>query len=315
MNNSNIINGRQRMTFRQILRRLKKEWQIYLLILPGFINLFIFSYMPMYGVQIAFRNFSPRKGIWGSTWVGLDYFQKFIKHPNFMLFMKNTLRIGLYSLATFPCAIIFALLLNEISAYPRLKKFIQMISYIPHFLSTVVVCALIILIFGLKSGLVNNVIEMLGGTRIDFMTVPQYFEDIYVWSGEWQGLGWGAIIYLAALSNVSPELVEAARIDGASRLQIIRHVNLPAIMPTITIMLIFACGGIVSVGSEKILLLQNALNLSRSQVISTYVYELGILGGQFSYSTAIGLFNNIINVIFLVITNKIAKKVSDVGIW
>ncbi len=228
--------------------------------------------------------------------------------------MMNTLRIGLYGLATFPCSIIFALMLNEVRS-KAFKKSVQMISYIPHFLSTVVVCSMLTLFFNQKTGVVNTIIEFLGGTRTDFMTKATYFEDIYVWSGVWQGLGFGSIIYMAALASVPLEQIEAARIDGATRMQIIWHVNIPYILPTVIIMLIFACGGILGVGYEKILLLQNDLNLSRSQVISTYVYEIGIRGGQFSYSSAIGLFNTIINVTILAIVNWIAKKVGETSIW
>ncbi len=304
------MKNRKKLTLKSIFH----DWRLYVLMLPSLVYLFIFAYIPMYGVQIAFRDFSPRKGIWGSEWVGLEYFKRFIEYPNFKFLMMNTLRIGLYSLATFPCSIIFALMLNEVRS-SKFKKSVQMISYIPHFLSTVVVCSMVTLFFNQKTGVVNAIIEFLGGTRTDFLTKASYFEDIYVWSGVWQGLGFGAIIYIAALASVPMEQIEAARIDGATRLQIIWHVNIPYILPTIIIMLIFSCGGILGVGFEKILLLQNDLNLSRSQVISTYVYEIGIRGGQFSYSSAIGLFNTIINVTILAIVNEIARRFGETSIW
>ncbi|WP_296466708.1 sugar ABC transporter permease [uncultured Acetatifactor sp.] len=304
------MKNRKKLTLKSIFH----DWRLYVLLLPSLVYLFIFAYIPMYGVQIAFRDFSPRKGIWGSEWVGLEYFKRFIEYPNFKFLMMNTLRIGLYSLATFPCSIIFALMLNEVRS-TKFKKSVQMISYIPHFLSTVVVCSMVTLFFNQKTGVVNAIIEFLGGTRTDFLTKASYFEDIYVWSGVWQGLGFGAIIYIAALASVPMEQIEAARIDGATRLQIIWHVNIPYILPTIIIMLIFSCGGILGVGFEKILLLQNDLNLSRSQVISTYVYEIGIRGGQFSYSSAIGLFNTIINVTILAIVNEIARRFGETSIW
>lgn len=304
------MKNRKKLTLKSIFH----DWRLYVLLLPSLVYLFIFAYIPMYGVQIAFRDFSPRKGIWGSEWVGLEYFKRFIEYPNFKFLMMNTLRIGLYSLATFPCPIIFALMLNEVRS-SKFKKSVQMISYIPHFLSTVVVCSMVTLFFNQKTGVVNAIIEFLGGTRTDFLTKASYFEDIYVWSGVWQGLGFGAIIYIAALASVPMEQIEAARIDGATRLQIIWHVNIPYILPTIIIMLIFSCGGILGVGFEKILLLQNDLNLSRSQVISTYVYEIGIRGGQFSYSSAIGLFNTIINVTILAIVNEIARRFGETSIW
>ncbi len=302
------MKNRKKLTLKSIFH----DWRLYVLMLPSLVYLFIFAYIPMYGVQIAFRDFSPRKGIWGSEWVGLEYFKRFIEYPNFKFLMMNTLRIGLYSLATFPCSIIFALMLNEVRS-TKFKKSVQMISYIPHFLSTVVVCSMVTLFFNQKTGVVNAIIEFLGGTRTDFLTKASYFEDIYVWSGVWQGLGFGAIIYIAALASVPMEQIEAARIDGATRLQIIWHVNIPYILPTIIIMLIFSCGGILGVGFEKILLLQNDLNLSRSQVISTY--EIGIRGGQFSYSSAIGLFNTIINVTILAIVNEIARRFGETSIW
>lgn len=268
----------------------------------------------MYGVQIAFRDFTTKGGIWGSAWVGLKYFKKFIAYPNFALLLKNTLSIGLYSLATFPCPVIFALMLNEVKNI-KFKKTVQMCSYVPYFLSTVVVCSMLTLLFNGKTGVMNTIVELLGGTRQNFLTVPEYFADIYVWSGVWQSIGWSSIIYIAALSGVPAELVEAAKIDGAGRLKVIWHINIPCIMPTIIIMLIFSCGGILGVGFEKAYLLQNPLNLSTSQVISTYVYEVGLLSGQFSYSSAIGLFNNIVNVTLLGIVNIFAKKASGTGIW
>lgn len=295
-------------------KKFLRSWQLYVLLLPAVVYAFIFNYMPLYGVQIAFRDYSTRAGIWGSDWVGLEYFKKFVEFPNFWLLIKNTLGIGLYSIATFPCSVIFALMLNEVRN-TKFKKTVQMISYIPHFLSTVVICSMLTLFLNERTGVLNEIIEALGGNRQEFLTVPAYFNDIYVWSGVWQGLGWGAIIYMAALAGVSQDLIDAAKVDGATRLQVIWHVNIPSILPTIVIMLIFSCGGILGVGFEKVYLLQNSLNLSASQVISTYVYEIGIRGGQFSYSSAIGLFNNVVNVVILGIVNAFAKKVSGTGIW
>lgn len=293
---------------------LARNWQLYVLLLPAVIYLFLFNYIPMYGVQIAFRNYTTRGGIFGSDWIGLEHFLKFFRHPNFMLLIKNTLSLSLYSLATFPCAIIFALMLNEVHN-AKFKKCVQMISYMPYFLSTVVVCSMITLFFSQRTGVFNLIIEILGGSRQEFLTIPSYFNDIYVWSGVWQSLGWNSIIYIAALSGVPEELVDAARVDGANRVRVIWHVNLPCILPTIVIMLILSCGNVLSVGFEKAYLLQNSLNLSASQIISTYVYEIGLRGGQFSYSTAIGLFNNVVNITLLAIVNTVAKKVSGTGIW
>jgi putative aldouronate transport system permease protein len=301
-------------SLRSTLRYALSSWQVYVLMLPAILYVFLFNYMPMYGLQIAFRDYRVAKGIWGSNWVGLKYFIKFLENPNCWKIISNTLAISLYSLATFPLAIILALMINELNNR-YFKKTVQMLTYAPHFISTVVVCSMLTLFLNRSSGVVNNVLDLLGAQRTDFLTIPAYFSSIYVWSGVWQDIGWGTIIYLAALSGVSPELHEAAYIDGATRLKVIWHVNVPTILPTIIIMLILRCGGILSVGFEKIYLLQNALNLDVSQVISTYVYDIGLLGGQFSYSTAIGLFNTIVNVTVLLLVNTIAKHTSEVSLW
>lgn len=290
------------------------DWQLYVLLLPAVAYLFIFNYLPMYGVQIAFKDFRTSLGIWGSDWVGFKHFTRFVEFPNFWLIVANTARIGVYAFATFPFSVILALLINEITNL-KFKKTVQMVTYIPYFLSTVVVCSMLILFLDKDTGLLNNILSFLGGERVEFMTTAHAFEDIYVWSGVWQGVGWGTIIYLAALSSVSPELVEAARVDGANRLQIIAHVNLPSIMPTVVIMLILSCGSVLSVSFEKVFLLQTPLNLSRSQVIATYVYQIGLKSSQFSYASAIGLFNTVINVAILILVNRVAKKTSDISIW
>ena len=280
-------------TGKYIIKRLKESWQWYLLLLPGLIFILIFDYGPMYGVQIAFKDFRASKGIWGSEWVGLKHFIRFWNYPNFWPMIKNTLSLTLYSLATFPIPIIFALLLNEVQ-HVKFKKSVQMITYMPHFLSEVVVCSLVILFLDRTSGPINNLIELLGGERTSFMGIPEAFASIYVWSGVWQQLGWNAILYISALSSVSAEEVEAAKIDGANRIQVIWHINIPTILPTIVITLLMRVGGILNVGFSKIFLLQNSLNLDKSNVLSTYTYEVGLVGGQFSYSAAIGLFNNIV---------------------
>lgn len=296
------------------LKNAASSWQLYVLVLPAVIAVAVFNYFPMYGIQIAFKDFRPSLGIWGSQWVGLKHFIRFITFPDFQKVLRNTISISLYSIATFPCAVILALLINEIGNQ-KFKKTVQMISYAPHFISVVVLCSMVRIFLSRETGLINNIISMLGAERVDFLAVPRYFSTIYVWSGVWQGVGWGTIIYLASLAGVSPELVEAARIDGCNRLQIIRHINIPHILPTIIILLILRTGSVLSVGFEKIFLLQNPLNLGSSRVISTYVYEMGIMGGQFSYSSAIGLFNNIVNIIFIMVVNTIAKRVSSVGLW
>ena len=298
----------------RLLRDIARCWQLYLLILPAVISVFIFHYMPIYGLQIAFRNYRPSKGIWGSDWVDMKWFIKFFEYPDFWKIIRNTLTISLYSISTFPCAVILALMLNEVSS-AKYKRYVQMITYAPHFVSTVIVCSMVIVFTQYSNGVINNITNLLGLGRHDIITVPEYFSTVYVVSGLWQNLGWDAIIYLAALASVSPELIEAARIDGANRLQIIWHVTLPCILPTVVTMLILSTGKVLSVGFEKIFLLQNSLNLDASRVISTYVYEIGIESGQFSYSAAIGLFNNVINVICIIIVNTISRKITSVGLW
>ena len=301
-------------TLRYVGKRLRESWQWYLLLLPALAYIIIFEYGPMYGVQIAFRNYRPTKGIWGSDWVGFKYFIRFFEYPYFWTMVRNTLSITLYSLATFPCAIIFAMMLNEIGNL-KVKKGIQMVTYMPHFLSEVVVCSLVILFLDRTAGPINNLVEALGGTRTSFMSEPGAFSTIYVWSGVWQNLGWNSILYISALAAVPVEHHEAARIDGANRFQIMWHINLPSIMPTIIITFLLRMGGLMNVGFSKIYLLQNSLNLDTSTVISTYVYEIGLLGGQFSYSTAIGLFNNVVNIIILLLANKVTSLVSETSLF
>jgi putative aldouronate transport system permease protein len=313
------VNGKKykkKITGAYVIKRLRESWQLYVLLLPALIYVAVFSYGPMYGIQIAFKNFRPSLGIAESEWLDplLKNFIRFFKYPDFWKMIRNTLSITLYSLATFPCAIIFALMLNEVRQI-RLKKTVQMVTYATHFLSEVVACSLVLMMLDRANGPINNLIALLGGERIPFITNPKAFSSIYVWSDVWQNLGWSSILYIAALASISPELVDAARVDGASRMQIIRHVNIPGIMPTIAITFIMRLGGLLSVGYSKIYLLQNDLNLSASQVISTYVYDIGILGGQYSYSTAIGLFNNIVNIICLLIANAVVKRLTDTGLF
>ena len=294
---------------------LRDYWQLYVLVLPAVIFIAIFAYEPMYGAQIAFRDYNVRNGIWGSTWVGLTHFKRFLTSNNFWPLLRNTLSISLYSLvAGFPAPIILAFMLNELRSN-KLRKVIQMISYAPYFISTVAVCGLILLFLQREHGLINVVRIAFGAEGVDFISKPEYFQTIYVLSGIWQGLGWGTIIYLAALSGVDPQIVEASIIDGASRMQKIWYIDLPSILPTVIILLILDCGSILNVGGDKILLLQNALNMGTSDVISTFVYRLGIQNAQFSYTTAIGLFNSVVNFIMLTVVNSIAKKLTDTSLW
>ena len=295
-------------------RKFLDFYPLYILMLPGIIATLVFAYFPMYGVQIAFKDFRSALGIWGSPWVGMDHFIRFVTFPDFWNILRNTLSITLLDLATFPLTVIVALLINEIRK-TSFKKTVQMISYAPHFLSTVVAAGMVRMFLARGNGVINNIIYFFGGTRIPFLEIPEYFASIFVWSGVWQHIGFGTIIYLAALASVSPDLVEAAQIDGARRHQIIRHINIPAIIPTITILFILRTGNLLSLGFERILLLQTPLNLSASRVISTYVFEIGMEFGQFSYAAAIDLFNNIANLIIIVSVNFIARRVGEVSLW
>ena len=296
------------------IRTVLSRWQLYALLAPAVVTTLLFHYYPIYGIQIAFKNYRNSRGIWGSSWVGLKHFQSLFSYVNFDDILRNTISISLYSIAVFPCAVIFALMLNEVRNL-RFKRGVQMISYAPHFISTVVVVSMLQIFMQRSNGLINNVIAMLGGERIDFLSIPQYFSTIFVWSGVWQNLGWNAIVYIAALAGVSAELLEAARIDGANRLQIIWHVNLPHIFPTIVTLLIISTGSVLSVGFEKIYLMQNSLNLDASRVISTYEYEMGIENAQLDFATAVGLFNNAVNIAILLIVNTVARKISKISIF
>lgn len=296
-------------------RSLRKNWDLYLLISPVLIYFFIFDYIPMYGVQIAFKNFVAARGIWGSEWIGFDHFTRFFESYYFWRLIWNTFSISVYQLAVgFPIPLILALLINEIGN-KTFKRFLQTVTYAPHFLSTVVMVGLIFIFLSPQNGIINHLITFFGGTPISFMTEAGWFKSVYVWSGVWQGMGWSSIIYLAALAGIDPSLHEAARVDGASRLRRIWHINLPGIMPTVVILLILNVGQVMSIGFEKIYLMQNDLNLESSDVISTYVYTQGILGAQYSFAAAVGLFNSIINVILLVTVNQIAKKVNETSLW
>lgn len=303
-------------SFKQrFFKALKRDFHLYLLCIPALLFVFVFEYGPMYGVQIAFRNFSAGKGIWGSDWVGFDHFIRFFKSPQFANILTNTLGISLYSLlAGFPFPIILAILVNQVKK-TKFKKTIQMVVYAPHFISVVVLCGMITVFLNPSTGIVNNVLQSLGLEQIFFLAEPSLFNDIFVWSDIWQNTGWGMIIYLAALSSISPELYEAAKIDGANKFQLIRHIEIPGILPTIVILFILRTGSFMNVGFQKAFLLQNTLNLEKSEIISTYVYKIGLQQAQFSYSTAIGLFNTIVNIILLVIVNNISKKVNETSLW
>ncbi|WP_449538161.1 ABC transporter permease [Ferdinandcohnia sp. Marseille-Q9671] len=304
---------KQRKVRSQRMGKIIKHWQLYVLLAPAIIYFLVFKYYPMYGVQIAFKNFRAVDGILGSEWVGFDHFIRFFESYYFWDLMWNTLSINLYQLLLFPVSIIVALSLNELRD-GKFKKAAQTITYAPHFISVVVFVGMIIAFLDPLTGIINHFIQLLGFEPINFMTSPAWFKTIFVFSGEWQNLGWGAIIYLAALAGIDPQLHEAAKVDGATRWQRIWHINLPGILPTIVILLILNMGNFMSVGFEKILLMQNPLNLEASQVIQTYVYDIGLLNGQFSYSTAVGLFNSVINFIILIVFNRLARR-TGTSLW
>ena len=289
----------------------KKNWQLHLMILLPLVYILLFEYWPMYGIQIAFRDYSARQGITGSKWVGLDNFSRFFSNFKWTQYVWNTLRLSLYSIFVgFPIPIILALIIH-VNERPLLKKFTQNLSYIPHFISTVVMVGILNQLLDPFSGLWSMICQVFDMPAIDIRSVPEAFVHLYTWSGIWQNMGWSTIIYLSALSAVSPELHEAARIDGASRLQRVWHVDLPAIMPMVALMLILRFGSVMSVGFEKVFLMQNSLNLKYSEVISTYVYKYGIGRNDLSYGTAVGLMNSIVNMIMLLVVNFIANKASD----
>jgi putative aldouronate transport system permease protein len=296
-------------------KRIWLNYELYLFIVPALAYFIIFHYWPMYGVQIAFKDYTAILGIEGSPWVGLKHFIRFVNAPSFWTIVSNTFGISIYSLLVgFPAPILLALLLNEIGN-KRFRRWVQTVTYAPHFISTVVMVSMIIILLNPSYGLANKLVGLLGAGPFEFMTTKEWFKSIYVFSDIWQGAGWSSIIYLAALAGIDPEQHEAAMIDGASRMQRLRHINIPGIMPTIVIMFILASGGLMSVGFEKVFLMQNPLNMEASEVISTYVYKVGLLQIQYSFSAAVGLFNSAINFILLLTVNAIVKRLGETSLW
>ena len=303
--------GGMKSTFRELFRHRT----LYLMTVPALIFFLIFSYIPMAGVQIAFRKYNIRGGIWHSPWVGWDNFSRFFNSYMFERVLVNTLTLSFYGLiAGFPLPILFALCLNVMRSQ-RFKKAVQMVTYAPHFISVIVLCGMVRLFLSPVSGIVNVAIVALGGERINFMAEPGMFRHIYVWSDVWQNTGWGAIVYLAALSGISPELYEAARVDGANRHHIIRYIELPGILPTIIIMLLLKLGSIMNVGFQKAFMLQTTANSTTSEIIATYVYKIGLTRAQYSFSAAIGLFNTAINIALLCFSNGVSKRLTETSLW
>ena len=315
-----LLQGLRRMKRVTKLRKtFRRDWQLYVFMLIPLIWVIIFCYAPMFGAQIAFRKYQPRLGIWDSPWVGFYQFKKFFNSYQFSRVMMNTVVISLYTiLCSFPLPIIFALVLNS----TRSRKFrtvTQTIVTMPHFISVVVLVGILLQIFNSRTGVYGTLMESITGAYPeDLFSKPANFRHMYVWSGVWQQFGWNSIVYIAALAAVSPELHEAAQIDGASRFQRMLHVDFPAILPTITIMLILRMGSVMTIGFEKVYLMQNSLNLTASEIISTYVYKVGLSSAgttDLSYSTAIGLFNSAINLVLISVTNFIARKLGGNGLW
>lgn len=300
---------------RRAVKAFKRDKWLYLIIAPVVIYFVLFKYAPMYGLIIAFQDYSPFKGIAGSRFVGWKNFSMFFESVYFFRLLRNTLLISLYNLIfSFPVPILLAILFNELHS-AKFKKLIQTASYLPHFISTVVVVSMLTMMLNSYNGIVNNIIEALGGERVSFLQEPKMFRAIYVGSGIWQSAGWGSIIYLAAIAGVPQEYYEAATIDGAGRFGKIWYVTLPAILPTIIILLIMNMGSMLSVGYEKILLMYNSLTYETADVISTYVYRRGILNNEYGYSTAVDLFNSVVNLTLVVITNLVSRKISEVSLW
>lgn len=294
---------------------MQRNWVLYLMVLPGMLALIIFRYVPMYGVLMAFEKYMPAKGILGSKWVGFQHFVNFFHSPYFGRLLGNTFMLGIVTLVfTFPAPILLALLLNEVRN-PRFKRVTQTISYVPYFISTVIVVGLLKDMASTNDGIINTAIVALGGQKIDFFASPQWFRPLYVISSIWSGIGYNSIIYLAAISGINPELYESAVLDGASRMKQAIHITIPCISSTIVILLIFAVGGIVGNDYQKILLMQSPLTYETSDVISTYVYREGILGGSYSYTTAINLFTSLISLFFILVTNWVARKAGESSIF
>ncbi len=295
-------------------KKIKKSKYLYLMMLIPLVYYVLFHYMPLYGVLISFKDYKVAKGVWGSPWVGFKWFEKFLTDEYFWKLVRNTLLLNIYGLLWgFPIPIALALMLNEVSS-SGFKRIIQSVSYLPHFISTVVVCGMVMNFLSLD-GIINRFVAFLGFDKIQFMLMPEWFRTVFTASGIWQTCGWTSIIYLSALTAVDQEVLEAAMIDGANRFQKIRYVTLPSIAPTISIMLIMQLGKLMSLGYEKIILLYNGSTYETADVISSYVYRRGILNNDFSYSTAVGLFQSVVGVLLLICSNTITKKLSENSLW
>lgn len=297
------------------LQKMKRHWQLYLVVFLPVLYIIIFKYIPMYGAQIAFRDYEAYRGITGSAWVGFKNFEYFFKSPVFWRLINNTLGISIYSLlAGFPIPILLALALNEVGK-KHFQKTVQMVTYAPYFISTVVMVSMIIQFLSPSVGVIPHILGLMGIETQNILGSPQYLKSIYVWTGVWQYTGFSSVIYIATLASVDPSLSEASIVDGASKLQRIWHINVPAIMPTAIILLILNVGQVMNVGFEKVFLMQNPLNMSTADVIATYVYRIGLIGSQYSFSTAVSLFNSVVNLLLIVTVNQLAKKFGETSLW
>ena len=291
------------------------NWQFWLIIALPVIYAFVFAYIPMGGIIIAFKDYSIRRGILGSDWVGLKYFKQFLTSTNSVLVIKNTIILGVYTfLVNFPIPILLAIGINEVRNI-KFKKTVQLVTYAPYFISVVIMVGMMVQMMDMRTGIINVLLGKLGIDAINFFGDPKIFRHLYVWSGVWQTAGYSSIIYVAALAGVSPEFHEAATMDGATRLQRIIHVDIPTIMPTIIIQLIFSCENVVNIGMDKIFLMQTSLNASVSEVISTFVYKVGVVNANFGFSTAAGLFQSLVSFGLLVLVNQLSRRMSDTSLW
>ncbi len=297
------------------IRRSLKGYQLFLMLLPALLYIIIFKYWPIYGIQLAFKKYMPGLEIAKAPWVGFKHFRDFFRSYQFSRVLYNTLALSLYELlVSFPVPILLALMLNQVGNARR-KALMENVFYVPHFISVVVLVGMINVFFALSNGLVNNLAAALGGERVNHIGTASAFRHLYVFSGVWKNAGWNAIIYIAALSGIDPGLYEAATIDGANRWQRILHIEIPGILPVISMMFIMGMGNIMSIGFEKAYLMQNSLNSSTSEIIATYVYKVGLLQVKYDYSTAVGLFNNVINVVLLVIANTLSRRLTESSLW
>lgn len=307
--------GTQSPLTKRMRKAFVRDHQLVVLCILPVAYFIVFHYIPMYGVQLAFKDFRAVDGIWGSPWAGLKYFERFFSSYQFWPLIKNTLLLSFGQLIFgFPIPILLAILLNQMRS-TRFRKFVQTVTYCPHFISIVVLVGMLDLFLSPRSGFINHFLGLFGIAPIHFMGEPGWFRPVFILSGIWQNAGWSAIIYIAALSSISPDLYEAAQIDGANRWQLVRHIDLPGIIPTATMMFILEVGKVMNIGFQKAYLMQTGLNITTSEIIPTYIYKIGLIDAQYSYSAAISLFNNIINIILLVTVNKIAQKTSENSLW